>query len=151
MFEGPHPGRGSRAAAIAILLLFSASCGKNKEAAPGAPAATSAAVTSAPSAPANSAATGSPPPDGKYERVMVDGVTVPMINVMNAGAVVLLDTDGKKPRTWEEQYKRKRDTLSPGQFDIHKTDTNKNDSFQDEPVDKEGLWVIDSKGNITKH
>jgi len=82
--------------------------------------------------------------------VTVEGVTVPMINVMNNGAVVLVDTDGKKPRTWEEQYKRKRE-LPAGQFDVHKTDTNKNDSFEDEKIDKEGLWIIDAKGNITKH
>ncbi len=94
---------------------------------------------------------GSPPPDGKYERVQVEGVTVPMIQVMNGGAVILVDTDGKKPRTWEEQYKRKRPTLVNGQYDLHKTDVNKNDSFEDDAIDKEGLWVIDAKGNITKH
>jgi hypothetical protein len=112
-------------------------------------AATSAApptVATAPAAPA-----GSPPPDGKYERVIVDGVTVPMINVMDKGATVLVDTDGKKPRTWEEQYKRKRSTLLTGQYDLHKTNANKNDTFEDDPIDKEGLWVIDAKGNITQH
>lgn len=82
--------------------------------------------------------------------MVVEGVTVPMIQVMNGGAVVLVDTDGKKPRSWEEQYKRKRD-LPSGQFDLHKTNTNKNDSFEDDAIDKEGLWVIDAKGNITKH
>jgi hypothetical protein len=81
---------------------------------------------------------GNPPPDGKYERVMVDGVTVPMINVTEGGTVVLVDTDGKKPRTWEEQYKRKNAKL-PGQFDLHKTDTNKNGKFDDDKVDKQGL------------
>jgi hypothetical protein len=94
---------------------------------------------------------GSPPADGKYERVIVEGVTVPMVQVMEGGAVVLVDTDGKKPRTWEEQYKRKRAELKPGQFDLHKTDANKNGDFKDDPIDKEGLWMIDAKGNITKH
>lgn len=93
---------------------------------------------------------GSPPADGKYERVMVEGVTVPMIEVMDHGATVLVDTDGKKPRTWEEQYKRKRPSLQPGEYDLHKTDTNKNDKFDDDAIDKEGRWVIDAKGNITK-
>jgi pyruvate/2-oxoglutarate dehydrogenase complex dihydrolipoamide acyltransferase (E2) component len=93
---------------------------------------------------------GNPPPDGKYERVMVDGVTVPMVNITNGGTVVLVDTDGKKPRTWEEQYKKKNAKL-PGQLDIHKTDTNKNGSFDDDAIDREGIWTIDAKGNITKH
>lgn len=117
------------------------------------PAATPAAPSSATAAPAAApvAPAGSPPPDGKYERVVVDGVTVPMINVMDNGATVLVDTDGKKPRTWEEQYKRKRGTLLTGQFDLHKTNANKNDTFEDDPIDREGLWVIDAKGNITRH
>ncbi|MFO0613610.1 MAG: hypothetical protein U0414_13520 [Polyangiaceae bacterium] len=112
---------------------------------------TAAATTSAPAS-ASPAPTvqGNPPADGKYERVTVEGVTVPMIQVMEKGTVVLVDTDGKKPRTWEEQYKRKRD-IGAGTFDIHKTDVNKNDKFDDDPIDKEGLWVIDEKGNITKH
>jgi hypothetical protein len=93
---------------------------------------------------------GNPPPDGKYERVMVEGVTVPMVNIMNGGTVVLVDTDGKKPRTWEEQYKKKNAKLA-GQLDLHKTDTNKNGSFDDDAIDREGIWLIDSKGNITKH
>jgi len=105
-----------------------------------------AAPAAAPVAPA-----GTPPPDGKYERVVVDGVTVPMINVMDHGAVVLVDTDGKKPRTWEEQYKRKKSSLLTGQYDLHKTNANGNDTFEDDPIDREGLWVIDAKGNITKH
>lgn len=93
---------------------------------------------------------GNPPPDGKYEHVMVEGVTVPMINIMKGGTVVLVDTDGKKPRTWEEQYKKKNAKLA-GQLDVHKTDTNKNGSFDDDAIDREGLWLIDAKGNITKH
>ena len=48
---------------------------------------------------------GNPPADGKYERVMVEGVTVPMVNFMEGGTVLLVDTDGNMPRTWEEQYK----------------------------------------------
>jgi hypothetical protein len=90
-----------------------------------------------------------PPPDGKYERVVIEGVTVPMIHVMEGGTVVLVDTDGKKPRTWEEQYKRKRAT-GKGQFDLHKTDVNRNGKFDDDPIDREGLWVIDLSGNLTK-
>ena len=85
------------------------------------------------------------------QRVIVDGVTVPMINVMDNGATILVDTDGVKPRTWEEQYKRKRSSLLVGQYDLHKTNANKNDTFEDDPIDKEGLWVIDSKGNLTRH
>jgi hypothetical protein len=92
----------------------------------------------------------SPPPDGKYERVQVDGVTVPMIQVMNGGEVLLVDTDGVKPRTWEEQYKRKGN-IPKNQYDLHKTNTNKNDTFEDDAIDREGLWVIDAKGNVTKH
>ncbi len=92
---------------------------------------------------------GNPPPDGKYEKVKVDGVTVPMINVMEGGTVVLVDTDGVKPRSWEEQYKKKK-APKKGQFDLHKTDANKNGKFDDDAVDKEGIWVIDAKGNIIK-
>jgi hypothetical protein len=93
---------------------------------------------------------GNPPPDGKYERVIVDGVTVPMVSVMNGGTVVLVDTDGKKPRTWEEQYKKKNAKLR-GQLDVHKTNTNKNDTFEDDAIDREGMWLLDAKGNLTKH
>lgn len=122
-------------------------------AAPPASAATSLATAVA-TPPATVAASpvppGSPPADGKYERVMVEGVTVPMIEVMDHGATVLVDTDGKKPRTWEEQYKRKRPALQPGEYDLHKTDANKNDKFEDDAIDREGRWVIDAKGNITK-
>jgi hypothetical protein len=153
-----------RTAALGMALLFSVSCGKKEgaqagaagSASPAPSAATTAAGGATPTTPASGAApvaqvpAGSPPPDGKYERVVVDGVTVPMINVMNSGAVVLVDSDGKKPRSWEEQYKRKRE-LPAGQFDVHKTNTNNNDSFEDDKIDKEGLWIIDAKGNITKH
>ena len=93
---------------------------------------------------------GNPPPDGKYEKVQVEGVTVPMIQVMDGGTVVLVDTDGKKPRTWEEQYKRKH-AVKKGQLDEHKTDANHNGKFDDDAIDREGLWLIDDKGNITKH
>jgi hypothetical protein len=151
--------------ALAMAALSAASCGNKKDAAPDA-APTVATATIAPTPtptppppaapPANSGGAavavpaGAPPPDGKYERVTVEGVTVPMIQVMKSGAVILVDTDGKKPRTWEEQYKRKRD-LPNGQYDVHKTDTNKNDDFEDEKIDREGLWMIDAKGNVTKH
>lgn len=153
-----------RFTAFALVILSCVACGKKEKsepaATPGASAA-SAPVTAAtaptptptptPNSPAPAAVpAGMPPADGKYERVVVDGVTVPMINVMNNGAVVLVDTDGKKPRSWEEQYKRKRE-LPNGQFDVHKTNTNKNDTFEDDTIDKEGLWVIDAKGNITRH
>jgi hypothetical protein len=93
---------------------------------------------------------GNPPADGKYEKVMVEGKTVPMINVMEKGTVVLVDTDGVKPRSWEEQYKKKN-AKKTGQFDLHKTDSNKNGKFDDDAIDKEGIWVIDVKGNIVKH
>lgn len=132
---------------VLALALVSMSCSK-KEAAPTAGASATEAVTVAtpPAAPA-----GKPPPDGKYERVMVEGVTVPMVQVLDHGATVLVDTDGKKPRDWEEQYKRKRPTILTGQFDLHKTNVNKNETFEDDPIDKEGLWIIDEKGNLTKH
>ena len=155
------------AAALVFPVLLG--CGKKEDPStkPGAsasatPAATTAAATGAAgtaTAPASGAApappaaapAGTPPPDGKYERVQVDGVTVPMIQVMESGTVILVDTDGAKPRTWEEQYKKKRATLLTGQFDVHKTDANKDGKFDDDKIDKEGLWVIDAKGNLTKH
>lgn len=151
-----------RSAALVVALVLCVACSKKESAEPpaagsasaataAAPAPSSApAASTAPAAPAVAVPPGAPPPDGKYERVTVEGVTVPMINVMENGAVVLVDTDGKKPRTWEEQYKRKRE-LPNGQYDVHKTNTNKNDTFQDDTIDKEGLWVIDAKGNLTKH
>jgi len=152
------------AAALVFPVLLG--CGKKEDpsatpavSASATPAATTAAATGAATAPASGATpappaaapAGTPPPDGKYERVQVDGVTVPMIQVMEGGKVVLVDTDGAKPRTWEEQYKRKRDTLLAGQYDIHKTDADKDGKFDNDKIDKEGLWVIDTKGNITKH
>jgi hypothetical protein len=151
-----------RTASVALVLapLFLCSaCKKTSKEGP-APAASASTATVTPVATATATPTiaatpaapaGSPPPDGKYERVIVDGVTVPMISVMDNGATVLVDTDGKKPRTWEEQYKRKRATLLTGQYDLHKTNTNKNDTFADDEIDKEGLWVIDAKGNVTRH
>jgi hypothetical protein len=92
---------------------------------------------------------GNPPPDGTYNNVMVEGVTIPVVKVMEGGTVVLIDTDGKKPRTWEEQYKKKN-AKKKGQLDEHKTDKNHNNKFDDDQVDKTGLWLIDVKGNITK-
>jgi len=85
--------------------------------------------------------------DGKYENVTVEGRAVPMIHVKNGGAVVLVDTDGLKPRRWEEQFKRKGD-LPNGTYNIHKTNVNGNDDFADDPIDREGTWVIDSNANI---
>jgi hypothetical protein len=133
-------------------LFFTAACQQKKADPAPAPTATATATqaaatvaSAAPQAPA-----GSPPADGKYERVTVDGVTVPMIQVMNEGTIVLVDTDGKKPRSWEEQYKKKRPLLT-GQFDLHKTNTNANDTFEDDAIDREGLWIIDAKGNLTRH
>jgi hypothetical protein len=156
MDQGRLASRGICIAALATLGLFA--CGKKPDAKSdaavamsAAPSATSpVATTPAPTPTPAVVPAGSPPADGKYERVMVEGVTVPMINVMNGGAIVLVDTDGKKPRSWEEQYKRKRD-LPTGQYDLHKTNKNKNDTFEDDEIDREGLWVIDSKGNLTRH
>lgn len=151
-----------RSTAFALVLLSCIACSKTEKNEPAATpsasapstaatAAATSATSAAPATPAPAAVpAGTPPPDGKYERVVVDGVTVPMINVMNNGAVVLVDTDGKKPRSWEEQYRRKRE-LPNGQFDVHKTNTNKNDTFEDDTIDKEGLWVIDAKGTVTRH
>jgi hypothetical protein len=87
------------------------------------------------------------PPDGKYENVSVEGRVVPMVHVMLGATVVLVDTDGKKPRMWEEQFKRKGD-LPPGTFNIHKTNVNGTDDFAGDPVDRVGLWVIDANANI---
>ena len=90
---------------------------------------------------------GGPPADGKYENVSVEGRVVPMVHVMLGGTVVLVDTDGKKPRTWEEQFKRKGD-LPPGTLNIHKTNVNGTSDFANDPVDRVGLWVIDANANI---
>jgi hypothetical protein len=88
-----------------------------------------------------------PPIDGKYENVVVEGRTVAMVHVMEHGAVVLVDVDGLKPRSWEEQFKRKGD-LPDGTYNLHKTNVNHSTTFEDDPVDREGLWVIDSKANL---
>lgn len=87
------------------------------------------------------------PPDGKYEDVQVLGVTVPMVNLMDGGTVLLVDVDGAKPRTWEEQYKRKGG-LPAGWFDVHKTNVNHDDSFADDAIDREGRWRLDERGNL---
>lgn len=149
---------------LAIGLIAAACSGKKNSDSPAPAAAAPAAPTGATPALAEKPSTapgpttpevaeapaGNPPPDGKYERVVVEGVTVPMVSIMNGGTVVLVDTDGKKPRTWEQQFKKKN-AKRPGQLDIHKTNVNKNDTFEDDPIDREGLWTIDSQGNITKH
>lgn len=131
-------------------LVLLAACGKKETPATGTVASSTPAPATSGGPPAVVTPPGAPPPDGKYERVVVDGVTVPMVQVMNGGQILLVDTDGAKPRTWEEQYKRKRD-LPNGQYDLHKTNTNKNDTFEDDAIDREGLWVIDAKANVTKH
>lgn len=89
------------------------------------------------------------PADGKIENVKVNGITVPMINIMDGGTVILVDTDGVKPRSWEEQYKRKG-ALPKGYFDLHKSNTNKNDTFEDDEIDKQGRWKMDEKGNLVQ-
>jgi hypothetical protein len=99
---------------------------------------------------ADGLAPGAPPPDGKYVNVNVEGREVPMIHVMKGGSVVLVDTDGKKPRTWEEQFKRKGD-LPPGTFNIHKTNVSGAEDFANEPVDRVGIWVLDGNANIVAH
>lgn len=150
---------------LAILILVSACGGKKddppkdppkpepvvetKKPEPKPPAEATGSGSASPTTPmVADAPEGNPPPDGKYEKVKVDGVTVPMINVMEGGKVVLVDTDGVKPRSWEEQYKNKK--AKKGQFDLHKTDKNKDGKFDDDAIDKEGIWVIDAKGNIIK-
>jgi hypothetical protein len=145
-------------AIVCSCALLGGGCGKKSDDVPKVAATDPAARDAGPgpnvaaaqsSAAASAAPSGKAPPDGKYEKVTVDGVTVPMVQVMNGGTVVLVDTDGQKPRTWEEQYKKKGN-LPAGSFDVHKTDANKNDTFEDDPIDREGLWTIDEKGNITR-
>ncbi|HEU4537646.1 MAG TPA: hypothetical protein VFS00_26180 [Polyangiaceae bacterium] len=114
---------------------------------PGAPTAAPARVD----APAAAAPAGPPAPDGKYENVLVEGKRVPMVQVMNGAEVLLVDTDGAKPRTWEEQYKRKGAALKPGQFDLHKTDAARDGRFDDDAVDRQGRWQVDGQGNLTAY
>lgn len=118
--------------------LWLSACNAKKEEAPTASTSTAAQT-------ANS----NVPADGKYEGVTVDGKRVAMVSVMNGGTVVLVDIEGDKPRSWEEQYKRKGASLKPGQFDIHKTDANKDGSFEDDAIEP-GLWLIDAKANLAK-
>jgi len=99
---------------------------------------------------ATAAGVDGPPPDGKYGNVTVEGRTVPLINVKEGGAMVLVDTDGKLPRTWEEQYKRHGD-LPNGTYNLHRTAPNGSDDFANVPIDRKGTWTIDAKGNITAH
>ena len=91
-----------------------------------------------------------PPPDGKYENVTVEGRKVAMVHVMEGGAVVLVDVDGQKPRTWEEQFKRKGN-LPNGTYDVHKTNVTGDESFANERIDRLGIWTIDDKGNLLSH
>jgi hypothetical protein len=99
---------------------------------------------------ATAAGVDGPPPDGKYKNVTVEGRTVPLIHVKEGGTMVLVDTDGKLPRTWEEMYKRHGD-LPAGTYNVHKTAPNGSDNFADVPVDRKGNWTIDATGNITSH
>ncbi|HEU4403848.1 MAG TPA: hypothetical protein VFS43_00935 [Polyangiaceae bacterium] len=150
-----------RPAALALLLLAPACGGPSSSDAPpphaeppasrGAPPAPPPpAVASAPAAPAAAPAPALPP-DGKYENVLVEGKRVPMVQVMNGGEVLLVDVDGAKPRTWEEQYKRKGAALRPGQFDLHKTDAGRDGRFDDDAVDRQGRWQIDAGANLSAY
>jgi hypothetical protein len=147
----------TRTAILLTVAALLAACGKDEAPAPTAPVTPPAA--SQPDAKPPQVVDGAGPAtlqpiaipaDGKYENVKVGGVTVPMINVMDGGTVVLVDTDGVKPRSWEEQYKRKAANLPKGYFDLHKTNTNKNDKFDDDAIDKQGRWKMDEKGNIVQ-
>ncbi len=155
----------TRTAVLLTVTLLLAACGNDapppapaQPAAPAAPAQPNAASLPGAEQPAPVAPAAAPdalkaiaiPADGKYENVKVCGVTVPMINIMDGGSIVLVDTDGIKPRSWEEQYKRKSATLPKGYFDLHKTNTNKNDKFDDDEIDKQGRWKMDEKGNIVQ-
>jgi hypothetical protein len=90
-----------------------------------------------------------PPADGKYTNVTVEGRVVPLIHVKEGGTIVLVDTDGKLPRTWEEMYKRHGGEGPAGTFNAHKTAPNGTDDFSTVPIDRKGNWIIDAKGNIT--
>ena len=120
---------------------------------PSSPPPAPAAPAPPPPAPAATAPAGlapvAIPPDGKHENVKVMGVTVPMVNLMDGGTVLLVDTDGVKPRSWEEQYKRKGD-LPAGYFDLHKTNVDRDDSFENDPIDRQGRWKMDESGNLTQ-
>ncbi len=91
-----------------------------------------------------------PPVDGMYANVTVEGRTVPMIHVKDNGATVLVDTEGKVPLLWTEQFRRLGD-VPEGMFDIHKTHVEGHENFRDIQVDRKGIWVIDAKGNLTAH
>ncbi len=145
----------ARAAFTVAVLSLLGPCGKDDESkttpsGTATPATAAASTVLPPPVASVGVPPGSPPADGSYEKVQVEGQTIPVIKVMEQGSIVLIDRDGVKPRTWEEEYKRKDPKLLPGQYDLHKTDVNKNGKFDDDPVDKVGLWVIDAKGNITK-
>jgi hypothetical protein len=99
---------------------------------------------------AEAAGGGAVPADGKYRNVTVEGRTVPMIHVKEGGTIVLVDTDGKEPRTWEEMFKRHGD-LPSGTYNVHKTAPNGTEDFANVPVDRKGNWTIDASGNITAH
>jgi hypothetical protein len=90
------------------------------------------------------------PPDGAYPNVFVEGRKVAMVHVKDGGATVLVDVEGKTPRTWAEQFRRRGDVPS-GMYDIHKTNVARHENFKDVPVDRKGIWTIDAGGNITVH
>jgi hypothetical protein len=90
------------------------------------------------------------PPDGFYANVTVEGRKVPMIHVKDGGATVLVDTEGKVPRTWAAQFRRRGDVPN-GTYDIHKTHVEGHENFRDLPVDRKGIWTIDAAGNVTAH
>jgi hypothetical protein len=144
-----------------LALLFTLACGS--EPAPVAPVAVAPPVDVAPPVVAAPPVQAAPlveaapalapiaiPADGKYENVKVAGITVPMINLMDGGATLLVDTDGVKPRSWEEQYKRKSADLPVGYFDLHKLNANHDDSFEDDAIDKQGRWKMDGSGNLVQ-
>lgn len=88
------------------------------------------------------------PRDGAYPNVTIEGRTVPMVHLKDNGRTLLVDTTGKVPRTWTEQYRRRGD-VPEGMFDIHKTHVDGHENFRDLPVDRKGLWTLDASGNLT--
>ncbi len=90
---------------------------------------------------------GTLPPDGFYPNVTIEGRKVPMIHLKDNGATLLVDHEGKTPRTWAEQFRRHGD-VPEGMFNIHKTHVAGHENFKDIPVDRKGIWAIDASGNL---
>ena len=86
--------------------------------------------------------------DGFYANVMIEGRKVPMIHVKDGGATLLVDTEGKVPHVWTEQFRRHGE-LPDGTYNIHKTHVEGHETFADIPVDRKGIWTIDAAGNLT--